>query len=396
MLLKNCKLIKELSGGISYDLADIEIEGQTIKSVKKSKKNIKYDGQVLDLEGKYVLPGFFDLHIHLGCTAGRTLEDNIRPVATQVLEGLRFAQDTLRAGFTTIRDVGSAHGIATGLRDAIQSGIIEGPNIVACDKVLTPTEIGNDYFAGLYVEFNGADYAIQRTREIFQAGADFVKVMGSGAFMNPGGKPGEPICLDEELEAIQKIVAMKNSHAAVHAHGAEAIKQAIRCKIRCIEHGSLVDEEGIEMLRDSDSYLVPTAIAMFNWDEDTKKDAKQWAYISGLMEEIEKSLSAAYKAGLKLGFGTDTGVPECYHGKNADEFAVRHERLKMAPLDILLQATKYSAEIIQLDHMLGTIEEGKMADLVVLDCDPLQEISKMGQAIRMVIKSGKIVEGEKN
>lgn len=391
MLLKRCRLIKELSGNMPYELADIEIENGIIKSVQKTGINIEYSGEVLDLKERYVLPGFIDLHVHLGSSAGRTLEDNIRPVATQILDGLKFAQDTLKAGFTTIRDVGSAYGLAISLRDAINNGQVIGPNIIASGKILTPTEIGNDYFEGLYSEFNGYSSAIKEARKEFKGGADFIKVMGSGAFLNPGGNPGTIICLDEELIALVDIAKLKGTHIAIHAHGAEAIKQAIRCGIRCIEHGSLVDEEGIELLKTSDSYIVPTVIAMFTWDEDTKNNKILWEYISSLTKQIELSIKAAYKAGLKLGFGTDSGMPDCFHGQNADEFRVRYEIMEMKPLDILLQATKYSAEIINMNHRMGTIEEGKIADLVVLNCDPIKDIVNIKDSVNMVIKSGKIV-----
>lgn len=391
MLLRNCKLIRELSGNVSYELADIEIENGKIKYVRQAGTNAEYYGETLDLKGKYVLPGFIDLHVHLGSSAGRTLEDNIRPMATQILDGLKFAQDTLKAGFTTIRDVGSAYGLATGIRDAINNGQVIGPNIIASGKILTPTEIGNDYFEGLYSEFNGYSSAVKEARKEFKGGADFIKVMGSGAFLNPGGNPGTIICLDEELMALEDIAKLKNSYVAIHAHGAEAIKQAIRCGIRCIEHGSLVDKEGIELLKTSDSYIIPTVIAMFTWDDDTKKNKTLWEYISSLTKEIEISIKAAYNEGLKLGFGTDSGMPDCFHGQNADEFRVRYEIMEMKPLDILLQATKYSAEIINMDHKIGTIEEGKIADLVVLDCDPTRDIISIKDSIDIVIKGGKIV-----
>ncbi len=186
MVIKNARLISELSGNLPFELADIETKGDFIKSITKSGSILTDVHGTLDLEGQYVLPGFFDLHVHIGLSGGSTLEDNIRPVARQVLDGLRFAQDSLRGGFTTIRDVGSANGVAIGVRDAIKDGFFPGPNIIASGKILTPTETGNDYFAGLYAEFDGRSSAIKCARDQFQSGADYIKAMGSGAFMNPG------------------------------------------------------------------------------------------------------------------------------------------------------------------------------------------------------------------
>lgn len=388
MLLRNCTLIPELSGGIDFRNADIELENGKIKAVLKSGGMNNYPGEEMDLKGKTVLPGFIDLHVHLGNSAGRVLDDNIRPMGTQVLDALKYAQDTLKAGFTTIRDAGSPYGLAIALREAINDGKFIGPDIIACGKVLTPTEIGNDFYQGLYAECNGYADALAKTREEFKAGADYIKVMGSGAFMNPGGDPGMPIALDEELRAMVQTASMRNSYVAIHAHGKEAIRQAIRCGVRCIEHGSLVDEAGIEELKAGGSFLVPTVIAMFTWDNETRDNPKEWSKIEPLLKNIETSYKAAYTTGLKLGFGTDMGVPDCFHGENGKEFIMRHEIIGMKPLDILLQATKHSAEIAMIDNKKGTIEAGKDADLVVVGGDPLENIYSVVDSIYCVIKKG--------
>lgn len=389
MLLKNCRLIPELSGDTSFCTGDIEIENGIIESVVKSETITEYAGEIVDIEGKTVLPGFIDLHVHLGLSAGSVLEDNAKSAATQALEAVKYAQDTLKAGFTTIRDAGAANGVVTALRDCINSGKIVGPDIIASGKVLTPIEIGNDYFNGLYSEFNGSEDAVRYAREEFKAGADYIKVMGSGAFMNPGGEPGSSIAFDDELKALAEIARLKNSYVAMHAHGASAIKQAIRCNIRTIEHGSLVDEEGIEELKNGGSYIIPTIIGLFTWDEETKSNPKEWKKIEQLLLKIESSMKACYKAGLKLGFGTDMGVPECFHGENGKEFIIRHDLIGMKPIDILLQATKYSAEIAMIDHEVGTVEKGKKANLVVVDGDPLDDIKCVTNSIFCIYKDGR-------
>lgn len=392
MLLKNCRLIPELSGNIKFVDSDIEIVDGRIKGVYESGTRDGFFEQVVDMGGRTVLPGFIDLHVHLGLSAGSVLEDNIRTVGKQVLDAMRYAQSSLKAGFTTLRDAGAAYGTATSLRDEINSGCILGPNILACGKILTPTETGNDYFHGLYSEFNGRDEAIAFAREEFKAGADYIKVMGSGAFMNPGGEPGAAIALDEELKALVEIASMKNSYVAVHAHGPSAVRQAIRCKVRTIEHGSMVDEAGIEELKAEGSFLVPTVIGLFTWDEATRNNPREWEKIEPMLSAIERSIKNAYKAGLKLGFGTDMGVPDCLHGENGKEFIIRHDLLGMSPLDILLQATRYSAEIAMIDNKVGTIEAGKAADLVVVDGNPLKDIRCVKDAITCIYKDGKKVE----
>lgn len=391
MLLKNCRLIPELSGNIDFSIGDIEIENGLIISITKSDGNKNYSGKIIDMDYKTVLPSFIDLHVHIGLSAGSVLEDNTKSIATQTLDAMKYAQDTLKAGFTTIRDAGASNNVAIALRDCINSGKIVGPDIIASGKVLTPIEIGDDYFKDLYSEFSGGEEAARYAREEFKKGADFIKVMGSGAFMNPGGEPGCMIAFDEELKAIEKVASLKNSYVAVHAHGPSAIKQAIRCNIRTIEHGSFIDDEGIEQLKNGSSYLVPTVIGLFTWDEQTMNNPREWGKIEPLLSEIEKSMKACYKAGLKLGFGTDMGVPDSFHGDNGKEFIIRHDLIGMKPIDILLQATKYSAEIAMIDHEVGTIEKGKRANLVVVDGDPLKNIKCVTDSICCIYKDGNII-----
>lgn len=391
MILKNGRLIPELSGNAAFELADINIVDGRIESVRPAETQGSGAEDSVDLEGQTVLPGFIDLHVHVGLSAGSTLADNAKSVATQTLDALRYAQDTLKAGFTTIRDAGASNNVVIALRDSIKQGTVVGPDIIASGKVLTPVEIGNDFFQGLYSEFSGAEEAAKCARQEFKNNADYIKVMGSGAFMNPGGEPGVAIAFDEELKAISRVAALKNSYVGIHAHGIEAIKQAIRCNIRTIEHGSFVDDEGIEMLKKETSYLVPTVIGLFTWDEETRNDPKEWSRIEPLLSDIEKSWKAAYRAGLKLGFGTDMGVPDCFHGDNGKEFLIRHDLIGMKPIDILLQATLYSAQIAGIDGQVGTIEKGKKANLVVVEGDPLKDIRCVVDGIKRIYKEGKEV-----
>jgi imidazolonepropionase-like amidohydrolase len=388
MLLKNCRLIPELSGGATFEIADIRIRNGRIESVSKAGAEVADPEEIVDIGGSTVLPGFIDLHVHIGLSAGSVLEDNTKSVATQVLDAMRYAQNTLKAGFTTIRDAGSSNGVAIALRDCIRAGTVLGPDIIASGKVLTPVEIGNDFFRDLYAEFSGEGEAARLAREEFKQGADYIKGMGSGAFMNPGGEPGSMIAFDEELKAISRVAILKNSYVAIHAHGAGAIKQAIRCNVRTIEHGSFVDEEGIELLKSENAYLIPTIIGLFTWDEQTRNDPSEWRRIEPLLEQIEKSMKACYRAGLKLGFGTDMGVPDCFHGDNGKEFLIRHDLIGMKPLDILLQATRYSAEIAMIDQEVGTVEKGKKANLVVVAGDPLTDIKCVVDSILRVYKEG--------
>lgn len=390
LILQNCTLVPELTQS-GLKKADILIEDGVITQVLASGAHTPLPGdEAVDCNGKVVVPGFFDLHVHLCLSSGDVLEDNRKTPAAIALEARRHALASLRAGFTTLRDVGAYFGAAVALRDAINAGLELGPRILASAKIVTPTENGNDYFAEMYTEADGADGFLAACRGEFQAGADFIKIMATGAIMNPGGEPGCPICTDEEIQAAVRAARLKNSYVAAHAHGARGITQCVRCGVRTIEHASLIDEEGIRLLENStESFMVPTvsAIAAPDAPGDEWPDFLK-AKADSFLGSFTRCLKAAYAAGLKMGFATDQGICNLPHGQNGLEFTLRRDLLGMAPLDILLQATRHSAEIIGMGDVAGTIDPGKLADLVVLDRDPVEDIAACQNGICRVYKGG--------
>lgn len=213
LLLKNCKFIPDLVEGYEGTTGDILVENDRIKSIAPCGTLQTEEGdQVLDMKGQYVLPGLFDLHIHLTLSGGETLVDNAKSAVQQTLDAVKYATDTLMAGFTTVRDVGSSYNVAVELRNAIQAGNFPGPNIVACGRIVTATECGNDYFQDMYAEADGREEIWKAVREEMKRGADFIKIMGTGAVMNPGGEPGQPIYTLDELKAVVEAAAFKDTY----------------------------------------------------------------------------------------------------------------------------------------------------------------------------------------
>lgn len=396
LVLKNCKLIPELVEGYQGDTADILIEDGRIKKISACGEPVPEEACVYDMGGKYTLPGFIDMHVHLTLSGGDTLIDNMKTPVQQALDAVKFAKDTLMAGFTTIRDVGSCDNVAIDLRNAIDEGKLVGPNIIASGKIITPTETGNDFFEGLYTEADGEEEIWKAVRQEMKKGADFIKIMGTGAVMNPGGAPGQPIYTLEELKAVVNAAKFKDTYVATHCHGTQAIKHSVIAGVRTIEHASILDDEAIEMLKGNENtFIVPTLNVVHGLvDSVPESSTFMKAKAKMVMGSIKVGIQKAYDEGLLLGFGTDQGATPLLHGGNGDEFVLRKEFWDMETIDIIKQATVNSAIILGREQDYGTIKEGKVADLVGIGGDPLADISRLRHNVDVVVKDGEIVKGK--
>lgn len=394
LLLKNCRVLPELTEGYSGTSCDVLLDGEKIKGIYACGECAEAAEDTLELNGKYLLPGFFDLHVHLTLSGGDTLIDNAKTAVQQALDAAKFAKDSLLAGFTTIRDVGSSYNVAIDLRNAINEGKMTGPNIYASGKIVTATEVGNDFFEGLYSEADGDAQIWKAVRQEMKDGADFIKIMGTGAVMNPGGEPGQPIYRLDELKSVVAAAAFKDTYVATHCHGTRAIKDSITAGVRTLEHASILDDEAIEMLKGNDkTYIVPTLKIIWGLADSVPESSTfMKAKAKRVLECIRVGIRKAYDEGLVLGFGTDTGAVPLIHGENGDEFMLRKEFWNMDEIDIIRQATINSAVIIGKAEEYGTIKAGKYADLVVVDGDPIKDISVLRNKIDTVIKSGAIVK----
>jgi imidazolonepropionase-like amidohydrolase len=361
------------------------------------------DATVLDWSRYTVVPGLMDLHTHLA-DEGQS-SDPAAPLkstpARDAFIGARNARDTLRAGFTTVRDVGVYRGFAdVALRDAINAGHVPGPRMFVAGAYITITGGGGEITGlpkGTVVpdEFrrgvaDNEAQVRQKVNAVLDGGADFIKVLATGAVLTAGTEPGESEYSEAEIRAAVEEAARRGKFVTAHAHGAEGIKRAVKAGVRSIEHGSLIDDEAIALMKQHGTWLVAD---IYNGDYIDTVGRKQGWSAEILRKNTEttqtqrEGFRKAVKAGVDLAYGTDSGVYP--HGDNARQFAYM-VRYGMTPLQALRSATLDAARLLGQENALGSIAAGKAADLVAVACDPLQDIECLRQ-VRGVVKAGTLV-----
>jgi imidazolonepropionase-like amidohydrolase len=389
-------------------LADqaITIEGDRIVAVGPD-DGTATAGSVIDLTGHTVVPGLMDMHAHMvGSVEGNETYAAlvVRSAAQEAMEGVRNARDTVMAGFTTVRDVGTFRAfVDIALRDAIDAGWTPGPRMFCAGAYVTSSTGGGD-IPGLAVDVderlprdlrfgvaNSPDEVRKVVREILHRGAAQIKVIATGAVLTEGTNPGAPEFSEEEIRAAVEEAALYGTYVAAHAHGPEGIKRAVRAGVGSIEHGSLMDDECIELMAERGTYLVAD-IYCGDWIEEEGTRAgwspnslrKNRETTDAQREGFEKCV----KAGVKIAYGTDSGVYP--HKDVGRQFAymVRHG---MTPIQAIRSATIVSAELLRASGDLGSVEPGKFADLVAVAGDPLNDISVL-EDVAFVMKGGEVVK----
>ncbi len=394
-LLKNCRLIPELTEGFVGEMGHVLIDEEKILEIGKDLWAGE-DCQEIDLKGKTLLPGFFDLHCHLYMQDLKDFAWMDKKGETNVfLDSYDFAREYLKQGFTTLRDAGSAYYMSVKLRELRKRERIEAiPDIISSGRALTPTNPSNDEYSTMYQVCDGRQQVQKAARQQFEAGADVIKYMATGCFLDQSGIPGLTIVTEEELETAVEIAAMRGSYVMAHAHGADGIKKALRAGVYTIEHGSFIDDEAIEMLKAEESFLVPTgAIGLAcKWEDEESGLSDAISEKSKIYEAREKyCIDNAYRQGLKLGFGSDIDM-KTFTENPGMEFRARREWYSFNPLDILLQATKYSAEIAGLLDKKGTIKVGKNSELVAVNGHPEEDIRVMEKLPEYVFFKGIVIK----
>ncbi|MGN1412637.1 MAG: amidohydrolase family protein [Anaerovoracaceae bacterium] len=386
LYLKNCHLIPALSGDWKEDMADIQIENGIIKGIfrsggSRSAAEWFSSGETIDCDGKTVLPGLFDIHTHINWDYlyGMLNITDFRLMT----RACQSAQRYLDCGITTIRDLGSAKRVALAVREAIEEGVIRGPRILAAGMIIAPVRRAGTIDEYHFLrEVSGEDAMLRAAREEIGEGADYVKIYVNG---NP------PDMLAEEIRTAIETAHQLEKRVAAHAHYTRSIHLCLEEGVDTLEHGTFLDEACVELLKKGKSRLVPTlsvfspgVLSPGDTPETKKLDAPMFA------AAIE-SVKTAYRAGVKMGLGTDTPIEILCQPENTGlELRIRHELCGLPPVEVLLQATKFSAQAVGLENVTGEIREGLAADLIVVAGDPEKDFSVMYQKPELVVAGGEI------
>lgn len=391
MLLKNCRLIPELTEGYSGTMADVLIKGSQIAEIVPC-GTLPDEGEVIDAAGKTLLPGLFDLHAHLMFADADFNGLLMKNSNEALIDCIRFAKNYLKYGYTTVRDCGSPSYVNIAVRDAIKDGVVCGPDVISCGLIITPTAKGNGTFSNLYKEVDDPRELMHAVRTDICHGADFIKYMATGSVANPGGEPGELVATPEELRAVSDAAAFCGTYVAAHCHGLEGIKQCIRNNIYSIEHATYIDDECIDMIlhQERQSVLVPTFACSYeryiNFDYERDKDNELSVQCHAAFAAARDGIKKASEAGVLVGWGTDQCMQELLEMPGR-EFIAR-ELMGLSNVELLKQATINSAKIVKQDDRKGSVKVGKLADLIVVDGDPVADISVMNREPLHVLKSG--------
>lgn len=376
----------------------ITIKDGRIVSLERGFKDHPESTKIINLRDAYVIPGLIDSHVHLTSEFSPTMRLNYLSDSEvdAALNGASYAKKTLLAGFTTVQDMGGANEAIFSLRDAIRAGKVPGPRIRASGSAITPTGGHGDangfspaltkIFAGPNA-CNGVDDCRRAVRETIRSGADVIKITATGGVLSNTRAGLEQQFFDDEIAAIVETAAMMGRKVTAHAHGKSGIEAALRNGVQSIEHGTYLDDETIDLFKASDGTLVPTVLAgvtVTGWTEQPwlpEPSREKAAIVGPLMLDM---LRRAHEGGVNIAFGTDTGVSK--HGDNAEEFVLMVEA-GFTPEEAIRAATIVAAEHLEMADQIGTLEAGKFADMVVLNDDPLKDISEL-KSVQFVIKNG--------
>lgn len=399
VLIKAGRLIDVRAGRVLTDQA-ILIEGDRIKQVGTAQSvQAPAGARVIDLSNATVLPGLIDCHTHLTFDPSHMGYSSLGiSTPREALYGAKHAKLTLEAGVTTVRNVGAKGYADIALRDAINAGDVPGPRIDAsgpsigvtgghCDESLLAPEFHHkaDGVA------DGVSAVMQKTREIAKYGADCIKICATGGVLSKGDSPEATQFNDEEIRAIVIEAHRLGRKVAAHAHGAAGIKQAVLAGVDSIEHGSFIDDEAIRLMKEKGTYLVPT-LYLADWFLENYQRMRVPEFMvekaKVVMPAARQNIARAFKAGVKVAFGTDAAVYP--HGLNGREFAVM-VKLGLTPMQSIQAATFNAADLLGWSDRVGSLEPGRFADIIAVNGDPTSDVSVLEHVV-FVMKGGQVVK----
>ena len=399
-LFLQCGSIVDTQSGKILKEKTIVVSGNKILSIQNGFVTGSDNDRTIDLKSKTVLPGFIDMHVHIEgeSSPSRYLERFTKNPADVAFQSTVYAERTLMAGFTTVRDLGGS-GVNIALRNAINKGVVKGPRIFTAGKTIASTGGHGDPTNGMREDLRGdpgpkegvvnsPEDARKAVRQRYKDGSDCIKITATGGVMSVAKNGQNPQFTIEEIKAIVETAKDYGFLTAAHAHGDEGMRRAILGGIKTIEHGTLMSEETMDLMVKHKTFLVPTISA--------GKAAAKMADIPGFLPPVvakkareigpvsQVTFGKAYKKGVSIAFGTDAGVSP--HGDNGKEFGFMHEA-GMPIMEAIQAATTTNAELLGMENELGQLKAGFLADIVAVDEDPTKNVNTLEKAV-FVMKEG--------
>jgi len=397
-------LLNPATGETTPDAIVVIEDGRVTKAGRRSNTQVPRDAEMIDASGLTLLPGLIDCHVHL-TSLGEGLDfarELTTPPTLELMRAVRAAKRTLGAGFTTVRD---AAGSPAGIRMAIDAGYFPGPRMFVTVSALSQTGGHTDshFMCGAdldiplpdrpHMTVDGVENMRLRVREVIRAGADWIKLCTSGGVLSPGDQPHHAALTLEEIKAAVEEARTQGRKVMAHAQANAGIKNALKAGVATIEHGIWLDGDAIEMMLDGGNALIPTLVAP-HWVIRHAEAGKMPSYAidkaRAVIDDHKASIRQAIESGVKIAFGTDTGVGP--HGSNGEEFLLMHE-LGMEPIDCIRAATTVAADTIGM-HGVGALDSGSWADVIGVPGDPVADLALLANAenIKLVVKGGEVVK----
>ena len=392
-----------LVGGQVYDVeqgsfraADIGVEHGRIRTIRTGARREAGD-EVVDAAGMWLLPGLIDCHVHLTLPtdAGDPAASATRSDAAVALYAAAAAQRTLLAGITTVRDVGGWNYVEMAVRDAIRAGTCIGPRLFLAGRLLSITTSTADYYPGMYEVADGADAVRAAARRQLAKGADLIKVMATGAMLSSETEDSRAIQFTlDELRAAVEIAHDNHKHVAAHAHALAGIHNAVDAGVDSIEHCTFADDDVLRKMAAAGTALVPTLCAGDLLFRDPDAVASMPPHLLERMTDFNDVhlavIRRAHELGVTIAMGTDAGTPGNHHGLNAQECVLLHRDAGLSAADSIRTATINAARLLRQADNLGSLDEGKHADIIGVREHPLDDIEALGR-VAMVMAAGNVV-----
>lgn len=399
------QLIDVKASAVQKEMSII-VEGNKITDVQKGYTTAGASDKIIDLKNRTVMPGLIDMHVHMETETNpnRYMETFTFNPADYAFQSVVFAERTLMIGFTTVRDLGGS-GVNISLRNTINRGTIKGPRVFTAGKAIATTgghaDPTNGYRRDLMGDpgpdagvANGPEECMKAVRQRYKEGSDLIKITASGGVLSVAKSGENPQFTEAEINAIVSTAKDYGFKVAAHCHGAEAMKRAVKAGVNSIEHGTYMDDEVMALMKERGTWYVPTMTAGRAVADSAKKPGYYPELVTpkalAIGPKIQSTFAKAYKAGVKIAFGTDAGVYA--HGKNWLEFVYMNEG-GMPAMETIRCATIHAADLLGMTESLGSIEKGKWADIVAVEGDPIKDIQAMGR-MKFVMKNGVVYKNE--